>query len=189
MTAKLAGRIALAVVGFLLLLILLAWLPLPDRPDSRASVSLIIEQPQYAVWEVISDLAHGDNYVSDLQSISLQPGIATGVGATRRVLASDGRELDETVTQWQEGEGFTLRLHNGERAPFPFDQASFEYRLDAMSAEATAVHLSLVYRPRYGVLGQFLNDLVLASAVEKQVMGVASGLKRYCDEQASSRTY
>ena len=76
----------------------------------------------------------------------------------------------------------------GERMrPFPSPRARFEYQLQAMSPDVTAVHLSLAYQPRFGWLGQLLDRWVLAATVEQQVMGVATGLKRAAEEQAWNR--
>lgn len=188
MKAALAAKLCLLLAAVLVVLLVLAWIPAPEaRRESRASVSLVVHQPRQVVWEVISDLADADAYVPNLESVTLQPGIASGVGASRRVVNSDGRVLDETVTEWREGEAIVLRLHRDDDAPFPFARASFEYRLQAMSPDVTAVHLTLVYQPRYGVLGQLLDRWVLADAVEQQVMGVATGLKRAAEERAWNR--
>lgn len=188
MKSTLVARLALLLAGILAVLVVLAWLPVPEaRQESRASVSLVINQPRQVVWEVISDLAHADDYVPNLDSVTLQPGQSGGEGASRRVVGSDGRELDETVIEWREGEGMVLRLHRGDDAPFPFARARFEYQLQAMSPAVTAVHLNLVYQPRYGWLGQLLDRWVLAATVERQVMGVASGLKRVAEAQPQNR--
>ena len=181
MKSLVAAKILLVLICAGLTLVVLAWIPTPGRQQSRASVSMVIEQPQQQVWNLISDLAGASNYVPGVERVKITSNYASGEGASRRVYKAQGDWLDETVTQWYDGLGFNLRLHQGDAAPFPFASASFEYSLQSLSADATAVHLSLVYQPRYGLLGQVLDGWFLGSRVEKQVMGVATGLKQYSE--------
>lgn len=181
MKSLLAAKILLVFIIAALTLVVLAWVPTPGRQQSRASVSMVLEQPQQQVWNIISDLAQASNYVPGVERVEITSNLSTGEGASRRVYKAQGDWLDETVTQWYDGLGFNLRLHQGDAAPFPFASASFEYNLQALSATATAVHMSLVYQPRYGLLGQVLDGLFLGGQVEKQVMGVAQGLKQYSE--------
>jgi ribosome-associated toxin RatA of RatAB toxin-antitoxin module len=131
------------------------------------------------VWDLVSDLEAASHYLPDIERIEILGGSDRGVGASRRLFTSQSDWLDATVLEWDEGRGLVLQLHRGDQAPFPFANASFEYTMQALSAEATAVHLSLVYLPRYGLLGQLLDSMFLGDRAEQQVMAVAKGLKRY----------
>jgi ribosome-associated toxin RatA of RatAB toxin-antitoxin module len=180
----LAAKLLLVLVGAVLTVAVLAWVPIPGRQQSRASVSLVLNQGPQQVWRLVSDLKQASNYVPDIERVEILSSSDAGVGASGRLYKSQTDWLDETVTQWYEGQGLTLRLHRGDDAPFPFASASFEYRLQPLSAGATAMHLSLVYQPRYGLLGQLLDGLFLAGQVEQRVMGVAQGLKQYSDRSS-----
>jgi ribosome-associated toxin RatA of RatAB toxin-antitoxin module len=181
MKSLLAAKILLVLICAALTLVVLAWVPTPGRQQSRASVSMVVDLPQQQVWNLISDLTQASNYVPGIERVEITSNYSTGEGASRRVYKAQGDWLDETVTQWYVGLGFNLRLHQGDGAPFPFTSASFEYSLQPLSTGATAVHLSLVYQPRYGLLGQVLDSWFLGGQVEKQVMGVATSLKQYSE--------
>ena len=182
MKSLLAAKILVVLVCAALTLVVLAWVPTPGRQQSRASVSMVVDLPQQQVWNLISDLEQVSNYAPGVERVEITSNYSTGEGASRRVYKAQGDWLDETVTQWYDGLGFNLRLHQGDAAPFPFARASFEYNLQPLSAAATAVHLSLVYQPRYGLLGQVIDGLFLGGQVEKQVMAVATGLKQYSED-------
>lgn len=181
MKRLLNSKCFLAIVAVAIILLALSNMPVPNRQDTRASVSLVLDQPVDVVWNIVSDLRQSANYVPGVERVEIQGAQSEGVGARRRVYKTDGPWLDETVSQWREGEGISLRLHHGELAPFPFIEASFDYRLQPLSASATAVHLSLGYRPRYGVLGALLNSWFVTARVEQEVMAVGLGLKRYSE--------
>ncbi len=184
MKSLLAAKLLLVLLCAVLSVAVLAWVPIPGRQQSRASVSLVLDQGPQQVWRLVSDLEQASNYLPDIERVEVLSSSGSGVGASRRLYKSQTDWLDETVTQWYEGQGLTLRLHRGDNAPFPFASASFEYNLQALSAGATAMHLSLVYQPRYGLLGQLLDSLFLAGQVERQVMAVALGLKQYSDSSS-----
>ncbi|MGH8355325.1 MAG: SRPBCC family protein, partial [Pseudomonas sp.] len=128
---------------------------------STASHSLLIDLPREQVWSKLRDLTLAAHYVPDLTGCQLHPGPERGLGASRRVLQKNGQWLDETVSEWHEGEGFLIRLHRGAKgAPAPFREAWFRYAI-APAGERTRFTASLIYQPAGGVLGRLLDHLLL----------------------------
>ncbi len=100
-----------------------------------------------------------------------------GVGASRRVFCKGRPPVDETVILWEEGYGFTVRLHNGDNQPTPFKQAQFVYRLDDAPGERTRATTTLIYELPFGALGRLLDALLMRPLGRRTVNAIARGLK------------
>ncbi|WP_137819085.1 SRPBCC family protein [Pseudomonas sp. 2FG] len=152
----------------------------------QASHSLLIDLPVEQVWSKLRDLTLAPHYVPDLTGCQLHPGPQEGLGASRRVFQKNGQWLDETVSEWHEGEGFLIRLHRGGKgAPVPFREAWFRYAI-ASAGERTAFTASLSYRLRGGRLVEWL----LAKAFAKAVKQIAENLKTFYESgQTQNRDF
>jgi len=144
---------------------------------SQASHSLLIDLPIEQVWSKLRDLTLAAHYVPDLTGCRLHPGPQEGLGASRRVFQKNGQWLDETVSEWQQGEGFLIRLHRGTKgAPPPFREAWFRYAITA-AGERTQFTASLIYQPAGGLFGRLLDRLLLRRALNQVVTRIAVNLK------------
>lgn len=140
-----------------------------------ASHSLVLDLPPAVAWSKLRDLSLAPHYVPGLTGCQFHPGAREGLGASRRVLQQNGQWLDESVVEWQDGAGFVLLLHRGERgAPFPFRQASFRYAMQA-EASGTRITTSMSYSLRGGRLVEWL----LQGAFNQVVKRIAENLKAF----------
>ncbi len=145
-----------------------------ERADTRASTA--------ECWNRLRDLRAAAHYVPGVVRVELTGERREGIGASRRVLREDGDSIDESVIEWRDGEGFSLRLHREEDGPPPpFERAEFRYALVPRGA-GSRVTTELRYTLRWGALGRLLDRLAIEGVVREQVRGVAAGLARYCDE-------
>ena len=117
---------------------------------------------------------------------TLSSGQREGVGASRRIEQRGRAAMQETVVEWHDGSGFVLELHEpgGDKAPLPFAQARFAYRIVEADARSTDAELSLSYTLRGGALGQAVDALLLRAAMQKQVEAVASAMKLFYETEA-----
>ena len=81
----------------------------------------------------------------------------TGLGASR-IAHSKLATLHETVVEWNEGRGFLLRLHRGDKSPRPWKDASFRYAIEP-DGVATLIDLSMTYTFGFGPLAPLLERL------------------------------
>ena len=109
-------------------------------------------------WNKLSDISLAHNYVPNINSTKITTQQKTGVGASRRV--SGQQSLDETVTEWKEGKGFTIKLHNGDKPVFPFNHAEFTYRIDKLDDKSCKLTTTMIYEVRWGFIGKILNSLL-----------------------------
>lgn len=143
------------------------------------SVDVAVDMPREQAWEVLSDFGLAHNYVPDLTSTEIVSSQRQGVGAHRRVYQADGGYVEETVTEWREGRGFTIRLHEGEEPLTPFESAEFSYQLAALEGIRTRVTLSLTAVMPWGGVGETLGRWFIAPVMENQLVQIAAGLKYF----------
>jgi len=101
-----------------------------------------------------------------------------GVGASRYVYRNAKSYIQETVTEWREGEGFLIRLHKGDKPAPPFKEAWFRYHLADHGDEQTLFTASLGYQMPWGGLGDWLGGRMLGF-VQSTVEDVAVAMKLY----------
>ena len=156
--------------------------------SQQARVSTVIELPMAQAWEKLQDFSQAHNYVPGLTDTQIVSEQSRGAGAHRRVY-SGKRYLEETISDWREGSGFTIRLHKGEKPMPPFKQAEFVYQLSEESDRQTLVELTLCFTMPLGGLGRFLGSRVVTPGIHKQLIGVAAGMKHFYEtgEPASNK--
>ena len=117
-------------------LIVLAYIPCKKEKQAHvAETSVVIKLSPARAWQKLSDLTLAHYYVPGLVKTQITTAQKKGVGASRRVYQSEKRYINETVVDWHEGHGFTVKLHNDDgTAPFPFSQARFTYTMVPISA-------------------------------------------------------
>tara|TARA_R110001599_G_scaffold351822_1_gene584734 strand:+ start:66402 stop:66803 length:402 start_codon:yes stop_codon:yes gene_type:complete len=101
------------------------------------------------------------------------------VGAHRRVYQGEDDYLEETIIEWRDGQGFVIKLHNGEEVMTPFTRAQFSYSLQAAPAGGTAVELSMIAQMPWGKFGETLGDWFVTPVIEDTLVQVAAGLKSF----------
>jgi hypothetical protein len=144
------------------------------------SHSLEMALPREAAWQKLRDLSVAHHYVPGLTGTEIRTALKEGVGASRRVFQGGGRWLDETVTEWAEGQGFEIRLHRAEQGMVaPFREASFRYWLEDAGPSTTRLVLTLSYSLRWGVFGALLERLAMGRGVSANLRDVALGLREY----------
>ena len=135
-----------------------------------------IDLPRAEAWERLRDLSLAHNYVPGVAAIRIDTERREGVGASRTVTMDNGREMQETVVEWDEGHGFLLRLHRGDKPAMPiFSRFYFRYRLDDEDGgEGTVIAPALIYETRFGLLGTLLGKLIHAPlSASAQDIGLA----------------
>ena len=130
-------------------------------------------------WERLRDFTKPDRYVQGLTRVEMTTESQQGVGASRRVTQGKSLVLDETIIEWREGEGFTLRLHRGDRgAMLPFKQHFFDYSINERDGK-TYLHNTMRYQLGFGPLGRLLDTLVLRRVIAGQLRDVTLAQKIY----------
>ena len=112
-------------------------------------------------WQKLSDLSKAHFYVPDLTGTEITTEQKTGVGTSRYVY-SNRAPLIETVTTWEEGKGFTLKLHHdkGDGVPPLFKTGRFHYAIQAEGDNQTRLTNTMEVEMKFGLLGKLLGKLI-----------------------------
>jgi hypothetical protein len=145
------------------------------RVESIATVAM----PRSLAWEKMRDFTAPVNYVPGVLACNITTDMREGVGASRRAITKN-IELDETVVVWNEGYGFTIRLHDGDKKPPFFAAAYFVYAI-ADDNDKTRLTMAMEYRLPWGLFGRLLNGLLLRFVFAGDVRDITLNMK-YCYE-------
>jgi Polyketide cyclase / dehydrase and lipid transport len=152
----------------------------------QISAQTLLAMPREEAWAKLRDIALARHYVSGVERIEITTPNSEGVGANRRVFVTGRPPVDETVILWEEGRGFTMKLHNDGKPPAPFKEAAFRYWLDDAPGDQTLVHTTLSYRLPLGVLGRLLDALVLRRAMTATITAIGPGMKQFYETGKSA---
>lgn len=135
----------------------------------KVVASAVVDIPIDQAWAKLSDLSKAHYYVPDLTGTEFITEQKQGVGASRYVY-SNRAPLIETVTQWNEGQGFSLRLHHdkGDGVPPMFSRARFHYSLEPISDSQTKLINSMEFEMKWGPIGQLLAKLIVKPMQQMQ---------------------
>ena len=147
---------------------------MPTTLRASAPIPLPIE----TCWEMLRDLTLAKHYVPGVTSSTLSTERQQGIGASRIVTHHLFGEMDETVVEWDEGKGFTLRLHKGDQPATPFREAFFRYELQP-SEQGCLICTSLTWTLRWGAIGRMLDALAVKRVMRGNLRDVAVSLAEY----------
>lgn len=145
----------------------------------QVAVSTEVEVSPLHAWQKMQDFSVADKYVPGLTRTEIVTRQQNGVGASRRVYSSDTEYLEETIIAWDEGQGFTIRLHRGAEPMSPFNRSEFRYHMQPMDNGNTRVTLGILLLMPLGSVGEWLGNLLARPALEEELAQVAAGLKHY----------
>jgi hypothetical protein len=151
-----------------------------------------IALPISKCWEKVRDFSRALNYVPGLTDLTITTPATSGVGASRVVVSAQFGPMDETITEWNEGRGFRIRLHRGDGAPMPpMREATCEYALEPSEDDpegTTYIAMSMEYELSYGILGSLLNALFLQRVMQGSMSDVALSLaENYVTDERVSK--
>ena len=144
----------------------------------EVSSQIVIDVPLQTAWEKLKDISLAHNYVPGIVKTEVVSAQREGVGASRYVYRNATSYIQETVEEWQEGSGFLIHLHRGEKSAPPFKNAWFRYQLQAHGEAQTLFTASLVYEMPWGGFGDWLGAR-MRKVVQATIADVAIAMKLY----------
>ncbi|MDX1698420.1 MAG: SRPBCC family protein [Thiohalobacterales bacterium] len=144
----------------------------------EVSSTVTIDIPRQQAWQKLRDISLPHNYVPGIVKTEIVSDQREGVGASRYVYRNEKSYIQETVTEWNDGEGFLIRLHRGDKPAPPFRNAWFRYHLADAGDNVTAFTASMGFELPWGGVGAWLEKR-LAGFVEHTIADVALSMKLY----------
>ena len=139
-----------------------------------------INAPKAHVWELIADLGAVANFHPFATGSHYTSQQKTGDGASRICEFGPKLTLEETAVEWREGEMYTVAVDfiKGTKPPINDMRGSMALRADG---DATIATITINYQPRFGIIGQIMDRVMIQPQYRKILPAVMQGLKHHAE--------
>ena len=137
-----------------------------------------IQADKNHVWEVLADIGSIHRWNPGVVDSRLTTDGDVGLGAERYCDLGGKTYLNETVTEWRQGEGLTMRIIE---TNLPFKSADIRFSLEQQDAQ-TLVTVSPTYVLKFGLLGRLLDVAFVRSQYRKGMAKLLNGLKQHIEQ-------
>lgn len=134
-------------------------------------------QPKVA-WEAIADFFHVDNFHPFVKQVDGLSKVDRGEGAIRRCNFTDGTSVVETITNWNEGKGFSVDLSEYS-VPLAWVKVRFWVEPSATTPGTTVSGITMQYQVKYGPLGWLMNQLMIKPQMTRRLRDILLGLDNF----------
>jgi ligand-binding SRPBCC domain-containing protein len=138
-----------------------------------------IAVPRETVWAALADFGEVSVWAPYMRHSALLGEQKTGVGTRRRLQHAWGFRLEETVTGWIEGRGFSFDVN---RAPWPMKDVHEAWVIEH-DGHHTIIGTSVEYAMHLGWLGLVLDDWLVQYIVRREMRTGLRGLKDYLERE------
>ncbi len=138
-----------------------------------------IGAPADRVWEALADFGDVAAWAPYMRKSYLIGSQRSGIGMRRGMKHAWGFRFEEEVTQWHEGKGFAFDVL---QAPFPMKDVKEVWVL-APENGITAVETQVRYGTHLGVLGGFVDWLLVRFVVRREMRAGLRGLKEHLEQE------
>jgi uncharacterized membrane protein len=144
-----------------------------------------INAPKDEVWAVLEDF--NDVY---LWAPGVSKSHALGdkrqeVGAARYCKLEDFGEIDEVITEWKQGEGFTYTVS----ALGPLNNAVSRWTLTKVDAKTTQLEVEFAYDIRFGLFGKMMHTLVMQKKLHTSLPQTLQDFKNHMESGKANPPY
>jgi len=140
---------------------------------------IVIETPKQAVWDAMADFGSAAPWAPGMRESSLKGEQTSGVGTQRVLQHVWGFRIEEIVTEWVDGAGFSFKLV---KAPYPLRDVSETWilRPDGNRALLTII---VSYSMHLGLIGAMLDTMFVKFLIAREIRSGILGLKRYVEQK------
>ena len=138
-----------------------------------------IKTSTQTVWEVMADFGSAATWAPDMLQSGLRGDRKTGVGTYRVLRHAWGFKIEEIVTEWSDGAGYSFELV---KAPFPMRDVHETWVLEAVDSHALLT-ITVSYDMRLGLLGALLDAVLVRFVVAREMRLGICGLKHHVEKK------
>ncbi len=140
--------------------------------------SITIDAPPDQVWAILTNLAELAEYDPAVATATVTSQAASGLGASREVTMRDGKHwFKERVSAFEPGSALAFELTS---CNFPIATLSHSYSFSGSKGETT-VNQSMTYSPKFGLLGNLMDVIVIRRSSDKGIKAFLAGLKAHAE--------
>jgi ligand-binding SRPBCC domain-containing protein len=137
-----------------------------------------IQAPIEQIWKALSNIEELEKYDTTVKKSTAISSIQSGAGAVRKVNMKDGKNwFEEKCTQWKTEEALTYELT---ACSFPIHELKHSYSFE-QNGSGVKVKQVMEYQVKFGLLGKFLDVIMIRKQTDSGVKKFFSGLKSYVE--------
>ncbi|MEE9217187.1 MAG: SRPBCC family protein [Anaerolineales bacterium] len=141
---------------------------------TKVSGQIVIDAPAEKVWEVLADFGGVQKWAPGVAKSYSTSSNNSGADAARHCDVPGFGGIEEFVTEWSEGVGFSYRVE-----PFGMiDESTSTWKITPQG-DKTLVYTELNVNMRYGPLGSLMEMLFVKRKIEKGTRNALEGLKHH----------
>jgi hypothetical protein len=137
-----------------------------------------IKASKQAVWEVMADFGSAAAWAPGMRQSSLKSEKKTGVGCHRFMRHKWGFNIEEIVTQWIQGSGYSFKLT---QAPYPMRDVCETWVLKQNDVQVLLT-VTVSYGMRLGLIGALLDRVLVRFIVARELRLGICGLRDYVEK-------
>ena len=144
---------------------------LPGKYEVRSEV--IIDASSDAVWNVLKEFGSVSDWAPSVSKSYYLDSQTSGIGTGRHCDIDGIGSIDEVVTKWQEGVGFSYSV-----TPLgPLAKSASSWQLTPISDSKTKLQVVFSYNLRFGLVGKILHKLVMRRKLEQSLPDTLAAFK------------
>ena len=143
---------------------------------SKIKMEIAVDATPEKVWDVLGDFGNVYKWSPAVISSSALSGHERGGDAIRQCEVPGFGTVDETVTDWTEGQGFRFEVE----ATGPIKRGISEWRIQDRDGE-TFVSVAFDFHVRFGAIGSVMDRLVMRRMIRRLLSRTLTGLKYYVE--------
>lgn len=149
------------------------------------SAIVTINAPKNEVWAVLEDFNNVYTWAPGVSESHALGNKNQEVGAARFCNLADFGNIDEIVTEWQQGNGFTYTVS----ALGPLTNAVSRWSLMAVDSKTTRLEVEFAYDIRFGVFGKIMHSLVMKKKLHISLPQTLEAFKQRLETKKLIRPY
>lgn len=127
-------------------------------------------------WEVIADFQNVQRFHPLVDHVDMLSDNERGVGAKRVCNFYDDTSVAEEVTQWEEGQGYTVELSD---FSLPVKSATATLTVKSTGAGTSDVTFAMEFTPKFGPLGWVMGQVMMRPMMARVFSQVLAGLEHH----------
>ena len=146
----------------------------PQQKKHQLAGETTVNAPATAVWEVLADFSAVSTWAPSVVASYALDNRERGTGAARHCDIKGFGSIDEVVTDWDEGHGFTYEV-----TPLgPIGGADSTWRVEPIDANRSRVQVRFGWETRFGLFGALMNLLMMRRKLRQGLTDALRALKK-----------
>ncbi|OUS40509.1 hypothetical protein A9R00_05615 [Oleispira antarctica] len=142
-----------------------------------------INAPKNELWAVLEDFNNVYQWAPGVSKSHALGDKRQEVGAARYCKLEDFGEIDEVITEWHQGEGFTYTVS----ALGPLNNAVSRWTLMTVDANTTQLEVEFAYDIRFGIFGKMMHALVMQKKLHTSLPQTLQDFKNHMESGKANR--